>query len=137
MKGNVHNMENSVTVEKVAKAEKIEKRTFVVGERVEKLCTKCEVERGHVVASITKRGQVSRVTCPICQTRSTFKSGVKTSGSRSSQAGAPYDPSRQYRAGQTLMHPSFGLGEVTALIEPQKIDVLFADRMRRMIHGRA
>lgn len=117
--------------------EKIEKRTFVVGERVEKLCTKCEVERGHVVASVTKRGQVSRVTCPICQTRSTFKTGVKTSGSRSSQAGAPYDPSRQYRAGQTLMHPSFGLGEVTALIEPQKIDVLFADRMRRMIHGRA
>jgi hypothetical protein len=130
-------MENSVTVEDVAKAEKIEKRTFVVGERVEKLCTKCEVERGHVVASVTKRGQVSRVTCPICQTRSTFKSGVKTSGSRSSQAGAPYDPSRQYRAGQTLMHPAFGLGEVTALIEPQKIDVLFADRMRRMIHGRA
>ena len=130
-------MENSVTVENIAKAEKIEKRTFVVGERVEKLCTKCEVERGHVVASITKRGQVSRVTCPICQTRSTFKSGVKTSGSRASQAGAPYDPSRQYRAGQTLMHPAFGLGEVTALIEPQKIDVLFADRMRRMIHGRA
>lgn len=133
-------MENSVTVENVADAaaaEKIEKRTFVVGERVEKLCTKCEVERGHVVASVTKRGQVSRVTCPICQTRSTFKSGVKTSGSRASQAGAPYDPSRQYRAGQTLMHPAFGLGEVTALVEPQKIDVLFADRMRRMIHGRA
>ena len=129
-------MENSVTVENVANAEKIEKRTFEVGERVEKLCTKCEVERGHVVASITKRGQVSRVTCPICQTRSTFKSGVKTS-TRASQAGAPYDPSRQYRAGQTLMHPAFGLGEVTALIEPQKIDVLFADRMRRMIHGRA
>jgi hypothetical protein len=127
-------MENSETV---ATVEKIEKRTFVVGERVEKLCTKCEVERGHVVASVTKRGQVSRVTCPICQTRSTFKSGVKTSGSRSSQAGAPYDPARQYRAGQTLMHPAFGLGEVTALIEPQKIDVLFADRMRRMIHGRA
>src|SRR5215210_3625788 len=130
-------MENSVTVENVAKAEKIEKKTFIVGERVEKLCTKCEVERGHVVASVTKKGQVSRVTCPICQTRSTFKSGVKTSGSRASQAGAPYDPARQYRAGQTLMHPSFGLGEVTALIEPQKIDVLFADRMRRMIHGRA
>jgi hypothetical protein len=127
-------IENSETV---VTAEKIEKRTFVVGERVEKLCTKCEVERGHVVASVTKRGQVSRVTCPICQTRSTFKSGVKTSGSRSSQAGAPYDPSRQYRAGQTLMHPAFGLGEVTALIEPQKIDVLFADRMRRMIHARA
>jgi len=77
------------------------------------------------------------VTCPICQTRSSFKSGVKMTGGRASQAGAPYDPTRQYRAGQTLMHPSFGLGEVTALVEPHKIDVLFADRMRRMIHGRS
>ncbi|HEY0082234.1 MAG TPA: hypothetical protein VGB61_05535 [Pyrinomonadaceae bacterium] len=127
----------SETIETRVADEKIEKRTYVVGERVEKLCTKCEVERGHVVASVTKRGQVSRVTCPICQTRSSFKSGVKMLGGRASQAGAPYDPARLYRAGQTLMHPEFGLGEVTALVEPQKIDVLFADRMRRMIHGRS
>jgi hypothetical protein len=115
----------------------MEKPTFAVGDRVEKLCAVCGVERGHVVASITKRGQVSRVDCPICSTRSTFKSGVKSSGSRASvMAGAPYDMTRVYRTGQTMMHPSFGLGEVTAVIEPQKIDVLFADRMRRMIHGR-
>jgi hypothetical protein len=43
---------------------------------------------------------------------------------------------RLYRTGQTLLHPTFGMGEVTAVIEPQKIDVLFADRLRRMIHGR-
>jgi hypothetical protein len=36
-----------------------------------------------------------------------------------------------------MLHPSFGPGEVTAIIEPQKIDVLFADRLRRLIHGRA
>jgi hypothetical protein len=35
------------------------------------------------------------------------------------------------------MHPTFGLGEVTAIIEPRKMDVLFADRMRRLIHARA
>ena len=125
------NIETSVV------AGKSEKRTYTVGERVEKVCAKCEVERGHVVASVTKRGQVSRVTCPICQTRSSFKSGVQTTGGRASQAGAPYNPARLYRTGQTLMHPSFGLGEVTALVEPQKIDVLFTDRMRRMIHGRS
>lgn len=116
----------------------MEKETFAVGQRVDKLCAVCEVERGHVVASVTKRGQVSRVSCPVCGTRSAFKSGVKTSSSRSTaQTGAPYDPTRMYRPGQTLMHPAFGLGEVTAVIEPQKIDVLFADRLRRMIHGRA
>lgn len=113
----------------------MEKPTFEVGQRVDKLCKVCEIERGHVVASITKRGQISRVSCPACGTRSPFKSGVKTTGSRT-QPGAPYDPARLYRTGQTLLHSTFGLGEVTALIEPQKIDVLFPDRMRRMIHGR-
>jgi hypothetical protein len=34
-----------------------------------------------------------------------------------------------------MMHPTFGEGEVTAIIEPCKIDVLFADRMRRLIHS--
>ena len=33
------------------------------------------------------------------------------------------------------MHATFGEGEVTAIIEPQKMDVLFADRIRRMIHA--
>ena len=113
-------------------------QVYAVGDRVEKLCEICGVERGHVVASLTKRGQVSRVNCPACGTRSPFKSGVKTSSPRASaQAGAPYDPARMYRVGQTFMHPAFGHGEVTAVIEPQKIDVLFADRLRRLIHGRA
>jgi hypothetical protein len=35
-----------------------------------------------------------------------------------------------------MMHPTFGPGEVTAVIEPRKIDVLFLDRMRRLIHAR-
>ena len=52
------------------------------------------------------------------------------------EPGGPYDQTRAYRAGQTMQHPTFGQGEVTALIEPLKIDVLFADRMRRLIHGR-
>ncbi len=114
----------------------MEKQTFTVGERVEKLCAVCGEERGHVVASVTKRGQISRVECPKCGTRSPFKSGAKLTGSRSSaNVGAPYDRTRTYRTGQTMAHPVFGIGEVTAVIEPQKIDVLFADRVRRLIHS--
>ncbi|MEA2172537.1 MAG: hypothetical protein QOD00_129 [Blastocatellia bacterium] len=36
-----------------------------------------------------------------------------------------------------MLHTTYGMGEVTALIEPQKIDVLFPDRVRRLIHARA
>ncbi|HKQ99672.1 MAG TPA: hypothetical protein VJT09_03300 [Pyrinomonadaceae bacterium] len=115
----------------------MEKQTFAVGERVDKLCDVCGTERGHVVASVTKRGQISRVSCPACGTRSSFKSSSSTTSSHAdTKAGTPYDPKRTYRTGQILLHPSFGPGEVTAVIEPQKIDVLFGDRLRRLIHAR-
>jgi hypothetical protein len=35
-----------------------------------------------------------------------------------------------------MVHPMWGAGEVTAIIEPRKIDVLFADRIRRLVHSR-
>ena len=118
-------------------ADAAEKPAFVVGDRVEKLCVKCGEERGHVIASLTKRGKISRVTCPKCGTIGSFKSGAASGTRRKLDPGAPYDQTRAYRTGQTMMHPTFGQGEVTALIEPQKIDVLFADRMRRLVHARS
>jgi hypothetical protein len=36
-----------------------------------------------------------------------------------------------------MAHPTFGFGEVISVIEPQKIDVLFSDKLRRLIHSRA
>lgn len=120
---------------KVAVEEPVEKAPFVVGDRVEKLCVKCGEERGHVIATLTKRGKISRVTCPKCGTVGSFKTGAATGKGRKLDPGAPYDRTRAYRTGQTMMHPTFGQGEVTALIEPQKIDVLFADRMRRLVHA--
>jgi hypothetical protein len=106
------------------------------GERVEKFCAVCEEERGHVVASVTKTGRITSVSCPKCGTRSRFKAGAELAARAPARAGAPYDSSRTYRAGQSLTHPVFGVGEVMAVIEPQKIDVLFPDRMRRLIHTR-
>ena len=109
------------------------KQTFKVGDRVEQMCVTCKEERGHVVASVTKTGRITRVSCPICGSRVPYQAGgVRRS---SAKTGTPYDPSRTYRKGQTLTHPTFGEGEVTALIEPRKMDVLFADRMRRLIHA--
>jgi|SRR4051812_31239939 hypothetical protein len=113
------------------------KQIHSVGERVEKLCAVCNEERGHIVASINKRGQINRVDCPKCGTRSALKLSTITALQQASQPGSPYDRTHTYRAGQTMAHPTYGEGEVTALIEPQKIDVLFSDRLRRLIHARA
>jgi hypothetical protein len=110
-----------------------EKQIFIVGERVEQMCITCGQERGHIVASLSKRGQITRVTCPVCSSRVPYKRGVTRRAS--AKVGAPYDKARTYRRGEVFMHPTFGEGEVTALIEPGKIDVLFSDRIRRMIHA--
>jgi hypothetical protein len=115
----------------------MEKQIYTVGQRADKLCAICNEERGHIVTSVTIRGQISRVSCPKCDTISTFKGSARTSPRPSAQTLSPYDPTRTYRAGQIMMHTTYGEGEITALIEPRKIDVLFPDRVRRLIHARA
>lgn len=110
-----------------------EKTVFKIGDRVDQMCITCNEERGHIVVSVTKAGRITRVSCPMCQSRVMYRAG--STRPASTNHGAPYDRSRAYRKGQTLTHPMFGEGEVTAIIEPQKMDVLFADRVRRMIHA--
>jgi DNA-directed RNA polymerase subunit RPC12/RpoP len=109
------------------------KLAFNIGDRVEQMCQSCGVERGHIVAAISKTGKITRVSCPICGSRVPYKSG--TARRAATGVSAPYDRTRTYRRAQTMLHPTFGEGEVTALIEPGKIDVLFSDRIRRLIHS--
>jgi hypothetical protein len=113
-----------------------QKATFAIGDRVEQVCATCGEERGHIVASVTKKGRITRVTCATCNTRSPYKSSGTVGSNRTlAKGGALYDQKQTYRRGQTLMHPTFGVGEVTAVIEPRKIDVLFVDRVRRLVHA--
>ena len=113
----------------------MEKQTYTVGERADKLCAACGEERGHIITAVTKRGQISRVSCPKCGTLSTFKGSARTSPRPPAQDLSPYDRTRTYRAGQTMTHTTYGAGEVTAIVEPRKIDVLFTDRLRRLLHA--
>jgi hypothetical protein len=109
------------------------KAVFKIGDRIDQMCITCNEERGHIVVSLSKTGRITRVSCPMCASSVTYRAG--TPRRASNKVGAPYDRARTYRKGQTLMHATFGEGEVTAIIEPQKMDVLFADRIRRMIHA--
>ena len=110
-----------------------EKQIFKLGDRVEQMCITCKEERGHIVASLSKTGKVTRVSCPMCGSRVPYRTGAAPRAS--TKIAAPYDRARIYSKGQMLLHPTFGAGEVTAIIEPQKMDVLFADRIRRLIHA--
>src|SRR6185295_12635301 len=111
------------------------KALFKIGDRIDQMCIICNEERGHIVVSVSKTGRITRVSCPMCASRVTYRAG--TTRREPNKVGAPYDQGRTYRKGQTLLHATFGEGEVTAIIEPHKMDVLFADRIRRMIHAQS
>ena len=113
----------------------MEKQVFTVGERTDKFCAVCDEERGHVATSVTKRGQISRVSCSKCGTVSTFQLAARTLPRQAAKTPSPYDRTVTYRAGQSMTHEMFGIGEVTRLIEPRKMEVLFQDRVRRLIHA--
>jgi hypothetical protein len=109
---------------------------YQVGDTLEMSCSACDADTVHSVEAATKLGKISKASCTKCQTTSTFTRGVKTGVSMSGGSTAsPYDRTRKYRKGQSMLHATFGQGEVTAVVDPQKIDVLFGDRTRRLIHA--
>lgn len=115
------------------------KRTYAVGENVEKFCSACNEQLGHIVKSVTKTGAVSRVNCSRCGLLGTFKPSANLTKIQNlaTKTGALYEQSKTYRAGQVISHPSFGTGEVMSVFDTRTMDVLFADRVRRLIHSRA
>jgi hypothetical protein len=116
----------------------MKKEKYAVGASLEMLCSACDVEQNHTIETVTKQGQISKAVCDVCATVSTFSRGVKSSVTMGkTKTASPYDRTRKYRKGQAMMHSKFGQGEVTAVIEPQKIDVLFGDQTRRLIHAQA
>lgn len=111
---------------------------YAVGDTLEMMCSACDTEKDHSIDTVTKQGKITKAVCTECGTASTFSRGVKTTVSVGrGKAAAGYDRTRKYRKGQAMVHERFGHGEVTAVIESQKIDVLFGDQTRRLIHAQA
>lgn len=111
---------------------------YAAGDTLEMMCSTCDTEKDHSIETVTKQGKITKAVCKECATVSTFSRGVKTNVSANkTKAAAGYDRTRKYRKGQAMVHSVFGHGEVTAVIEPQKIDVLFGDQTRRLIHAQA
>lgn len=117
----------------------MEKQTYAIGDNVEKFCAACDEQLGHIVKSLTKTGAVSRVRCSKCGVSGTFKPSAKLTKVQNlaTKTGDPYNQARTYRAGQIMAHPTFGTGEVMTVFDTKTIDVLFMDRVRRLIHSRA
>ena len=114
------------------------KETYTIGDNVEKFCITCDEHLGHVVKTLTKAGVVSRVSCSKCGLLGAYKPSAKLTKIQNlaTKTGDPYDRMKTYRTSQIMEHPSFGTGEVITVFNTKTIDVLFMDRVRRLIHSR-
>ena len=113
-------------------------RTYAVGDTDNKFCKICNEELAHVVKNVTKQEKISRVFCSRCKTVGTFKASENSAKAQNlaTKTGAPYEQNLTYKTGQIMTHPNFGTGEVLTVFDTKSIDVLFADRTRRLVHSR-
>jgi len=135
----------------------------IVGKDIDSWCTRCRMVLAHTVEAVVN-GRVTRVHCNTCHGQHAYrakapgtgaKSGTRTrSGDAARVAAKPvrdyatllrgrdgssarvYGTTERFKDGDLIRHATFGLGMVTELRDGNKIDVLFADGSKTLIHRR-
>lgn len=130
-----------------------------IGKDVDSWCTRCRMMLAHTVEAVVN-GRITRVHCNTCggQHAHRVKPPGQATGSRARPARAeaakpardygallrsrdpatarPYATTERFKDGELIRHPTFGIGLVTSLRDANKIDVVFADGNKTLIHRR-
>jgi hypothetical protein len=117
-----------------------EKQEYEIGDYIETRCETCDVVRSQMVASVGTKNQITGTTCPRCGNKNRFRKtsfGASKINREYRETGRPYISAEKYEKGDYIQHSSFGFGEVVSVIESGKIEVLFDDRLRCLVHGRS
>jgi len=133
-----------------------------VGGEIEAWCTSCKQEKWHVVVAMVGQ-KPAKVECIGCHKQHAFRAAPGTKPERAPRARAssastvaaappledvtaelkagaatakPFSVRERYAVGEFVRHPSFGVGKVTALPAPQKMEVAFLDGRKLLMHDR-
>lgn len=130
-----------------------------IGKNIDSWCTKCKLMLAHTIEA-AKGDKVTRVHCNTCGAQHAYRPNppgkkAPAKSGRSAQArkdaitsdfatilrgkdpakARPYVLSGRFQAAELIRHPSFGLGLVTAVKDPTKIEVAFADGVKTLVQG--
>ena len=134
----------------------------LVGTETLAYCTSCKMDLAHIIASM-KGDKVAKVECKTCKKTHAFKApkGITTPPKKraskkksadsqgttiaaeweklmAAHRDAPfknYSMKGQFLLGDKIQHPQFGEGIVGRIIFPNKIEVIFQNNLRVLIHG--
>ncbi|MBC7371275.1 MAG: hypothetical protein H7326_06915 [Bdellovibrionaceae bacterium] len=126
-------------------------------------CKKCDADRYHVVVAHTT-ARTAKIKCEVCGSQKSYSlpkaagSSAKPKTTRprassetarrsshnaeyetlmSSEAGkeSPYSIKGKFKLNEKINHPKFGLGVVRG-VQSEKVEVIFADEVRNLVHNR-
>ena len=127
------------------------KKKYKVGLEIEAWCTKCKVDRIHVIETLKSDGNINRVLCRTCESIHLFRrpkgeggtgKAKKTTRRKKAESivteaeaakAKDYAMDGEYAVGDVLKHAKFGLGKVTALKPGGKMEVSFDDSVRILL----
>jgi len=131
-----------------------------VGGETQAYCTHCKVMGEHVVVAMVGP-RPAKVECATCHKQHLYRSGPPGSTAAKAPRAArkkdlaepppppvdiealvagrpskPYDPKTRFAVGEVVRHPTFGLGLVTMLPGPQKVEIAFPSGAKLLSHDR-
>lgn len=123
-----------------------------VGDPVEAKCTKCRKLTNHIIVAMLDDAP-KKVQCNVCDGQHNYRPPTvrkkvvkrtvdpkvaeqaeweKLRGSIEGKQPVDYSMINSFKVGVVVKHPTFGLGLVQRTLGPQKIEVLFADGLKKM-----
>jgi len=131
-----------------------------VGKDVDSWCTRCKLVLAHTVESVAS-GRITRVHCNTCGGQHAYRPRAPGTGtgsrprarsgaaaakpvrdyasilrSRDPSTARPYALTERFKEGELIRHATFGLGLVMTLKDANKIEVMFTDGSKTLIHRR-
>ena len=135
-----------------------------VGKEILSQCNKCKLILAHIIVTMKDAKNADKVQCKTCKATHTFKdpsakktkisvdkviksakarSGKTTESvselwnkavNKSTSSAKDYSIKGSFIAGDLITHPTFGQGVVEKLIDSNKIEVIFQDDYRTLMH---
>ena len=125
---------------------------FKVGDNIDGWCTRCKLVLRHTIESMVgpkvkrthcntcggqhaHRAQAPRVRLGAAQQLTEDSKYATLLRGRTAATSKPYSRAARFAVGEVVAHATFGLGVVMAERESVKIDILFADGPKVLLHG--
>ena len=129
-----------------------------VGKDVLSYCSKCKLTLSHLIAAMKDPKTIGKVICNTCKATHSYKDPNKASKKKvvshqkktkskaneksweealksSSSDFLDYSPKTKFSKGDLINHPKFGKGVIEKLIDKNKIEVLFRDDTKTLMHN--